>query len=95
MKAVRRTLQRSRGSAMLAIPGRPERKSWVKLKRFEAAAALALILLLPAVCKAAEAYVIGAGDIARCGKEYLPNAEATTKLLDGLRGSVSRSQRYK
>ena len=76
-------LQRSRRSAMLAIPGRPERKSWVKLERFEAAAALALILLPPAVCKAAEAYVIGAGDIARCGKEYLPNAEATTKLLDG------------
>jgi hypothetical protein len=55
----------------------------VNLTRFEATAALALLLLSPGVCEAAEAYVIGAGDIARCGNKFLPNAEATAKLLDG------------
>ena len=68
---------------MLAMLGPQGGKSFVRFARFDATASLAILMVLTPVSEAAEAYVIGAGDIARCGKKYLSNAEATAKLLDG------------
>jgi len=40
------------------------------------------LFVSPLPAQAAEAYLVGAGDIAKCGDKYMRNAEATARLLD-------------
>lgn len=39
--------------------------------------------------EAAEAYLVGAGDIVKCGNKYMRNAEATARLLDRFFGNLN------